>query len=154
MHDRARGQWSMFSTMSAGYRAAGQYCSVTPLAGGALKSLGPPGIKEVLNTGCFIWKHCPEVSFTLRKLSCLRNIHTDSLPMNWLTYPLRSQTIAQIMPENTPCSSIMMGHTGLKLISYWMFIHFLFHIGPIFLWICPEKKVTDTMQDWVIEPTE
>jgi hypothetical protein len=31
---------------------------------------------------------------------------------------------------------------------------FLFHIGPLFLWICPEKKVTATMQDWQIEPTE
>ena len=114
MHDRARGQWSAVTAMSAGDRTGGQYCSVTPLAGRALKSLGPPGAKEVINTGCFIWKHCSEVSFTLRKLSCLRNIHTDILLKNWLTYPLRSQTSAQIMPENIPLLFDMMGHTGLK----------------------------------------
>lgn len=154
MHDRARGQWSAVTAMSAGDRTAGQYCSVTPLAGRALKSLGPPGAKEVINTGCFIWKHCSEVSFTLRKLSCLRNIHTDILLKNWLTYPLHSQTSAQIMPENAPLLFEMMGHTGLKTYIILNVHSFFIPYKSIIFMDTSRKKETGTMQNWTIKPTE
>jgi hypothetical protein len=58
------------------------------------------------------------------------------------------------MPENVP---LLLRHDGTYRIKTYIILNarsFLFHIGPLFLWICPEKKETDTIQDWTIEPSE